>query len=138
MIETGQKKQSLYIGSPKETELQVQRVALVPESVGFLIANGHRVVVESGAGEDAKFSDADYSESGAEILHDTKGIYKADIILKVGPPNRKEIALMKHKQTFVLALQITVQQKNALEKLMAKKVTAIAWDLLKIKTVLSL
>jgi len=121
MIETGQKKQSLYIGIPKETELQEQRVALVPESVGFLIANGHRVVVESGAGEDANFSDSDYSESGAEILHDTKEIYKADIILKVGPPNLKEIALMKHKQTLFSALQITVQPKNALEKLMAKK-----------------
>ena len=128
MIETGQKKQSLYIGIPKETELQEQRVALVPESVGFLIANGHRVVVESGAGEDANFSDTDYSESGAEILHDTKEIYKADIILKVGPPNLKEIALMKHKQTLFSALQIAVQPKNALEKLMAKKVTGIAWD----------
>jgi alanine dehydrogenase len=128
MIETGHKKQSLYIGIPKETELQEQRVALVPESVGFLVANGHRVVVESGAGEDANFSDTDYSESGAEILHDTKEIYKADIILKVGPPNLKEIALMKHKQTLFSALQIAVQPKNALEKLMAKKVTAIAWD----------
>jgi alanine dehydrogenase len=128
MIETVQKKQSLYIGIPKETELQEQRVALVPESVGFLVANGHRVVVESGAGENANFSDSDYSESGAEILRDTKEIYKADIILKVGPPNIKEISLMKHKQTLFSALQIAVQPKNALEKLMAKKVTAIAWD----------
>ena len=50
MLETTNKNKKLYIGIPKETELLEQRVALVPESVGFLVANGHRVVVESGAG----------------------------------------------------------------------------------------
>ena len=78
MLETSQKNQNLYIGIPKETELQEQRVALVPESVSLLVANGHRVVVETGAGENANFSDSDYSESGAEIIYDTKQIYKAD------------------------------------------------------------
>ena len=128
MLETSQKNQNLYIGIPKETELQEQRVALVPESVSLLVANGHRVVVETGAGENANFSDSDYSESGAEIIYDTKQIYKADIILKVSPPNDNEIALMKHKQTIFSALQITAQPENALKKLMAKKITAIAWD----------
>jgi len=121
MLETSQKNQNLYIGIPKETELQEQRVALVPESVSLLVANGHRVVVETGAGENANFSDSDYSESGAEIIYDTKQIYKADIILKVSPPNDKEIALMKHKQILFSALQITAQPENALKKLMSKK-----------------
>ena len=128
MLEIAKKNQSLYIGIPKETELQEQRVALVPESVGFLVANGHRVVVESGAGQKANFSDSDYSESGAEIIHDTKEVYKADIILKVSPPNDKEISLMKYKQILFSALQLTAQPKDALKKLMAKKITAIAWD----------
>ena len=82
-LEIGQKKRKLYIGIPKETEFQEQRVALVPQSVGLLIANGHRVVVETGAGINANFSDNDYSESGAEIAYDTQEIYKADIILKL-------------------------------------------------------
>jgi len=128
MLEIVQKNQSLYIGIPKETELQEQRVALVPESVGFLVANGHRVVVETNAGKNANFSDADYSESGAEITYDTKEVYQADIILKVSPPNVKEITLMKYKQILFSALQLTVQPKDALEKLMSKKITAIAWD----------
>ena len=128
MLEIAQKYQGLYIGIPKETELQEQRVALVPESVGLLVANGHRVVVESGAGEKANFSDSDYSESGAEIMHDKKEVYQADIILKVSPPNNKEISLMKHKQILFSALQLTVQPKDALKKLMSKKITAIAWD----------
>ena len=128
MLETINKHKKLYIGIPKETELLEQRVALVPESVGFLVANGHRVVVESGAGEQANFSDSDYSESGAEISYETKEVYQSDILLKVSPPNNKEISLMKYKQILFSALQITVQPKNALEKLMAKKITAIAWD----------
>lgn len=128
MLETTNKYKKLYIGIPKETELLEQRVALVPESVGFLVANGHRVVVESGAGEQANFSDSDYSESGAEISYETKEVFQSDILLKVSPPNNKEISLMKYKQILFSALQITVQPKNALEKLMAKKITAIAWD----------
>ena len=128
MLETMNRHKKLYIGIPKETELLEQRVALVPESVGFLVANGHRVVVESGAGEQANFSDSDYSESGAEISYETKEVFQSDILLKVSPPNNKEISLMKYKQILFSALQITVQPKNALEKLMAKKITAIAWD----------
>ena len=50
-LEVGRKKQKLYIGIPRETEFQEQRVALVPESVGLLVANGHRVVIESNAGK---------------------------------------------------------------------------------------
>ena len=128
MLETTIKNKNLFIGIPKETELQEQRVALVPESVGFLVANGHRVIVESGAGERANFSDSDYSESGAEILYNSKEVYQADIILKVSPPNEQEISLMKYKQILFSALQFTVQPKNILEKLMAKKITATAWD----------
>ena len=127
-LEVGQKKQKLYIGIPKETEFQEQRVALVPQSVGLLIANGHKVVVETGAGINANFSDNDYSEAGAEIAYDTQEIYKADIILKVTPPNENEINMMKHKQILFSALQLTVQPKSALKKLMDKKITAIAWD----------
>ena len=70
-LEIGRKKQKLFIGIPKETEFQEQRVALVPESVGLLVANGHRVLVESNAGKNANFEDNEYSESGAEIIYDT-------------------------------------------------------------------
>tara|TARA_B100001287_G_scaffold40552_2_gene29732 strand:- start:3748 stop:4968 length:1221 start_codon:yes stop_codon:yes gene_type:complete len=127
-LEVGQKKQKLFIGIPKETEFQEQRVALVPQSVGLLIANGHRVVVETNAGKNANFNDNDYSEIGAEIAYDTSEIYKADIILKVTPPNDNEINMMRHKQILFSALQLTVQPKSALKKLMDKKITAIAWD----------
>lgn len=128
MLETGLKKQSLYIGIPKETELQEHRVALVPEAVNLLVSNGHRVIVEKNAGLHANFSDNDYSEAGAKITPSTKEVYQADIILKVSPPSGKEISMMKHKQTLFSALQLSIQPENSLKKLINKKITAIAWD----------
>lgn len=128
MLEIGKKKQSLYIGIPRETEIQEHRVALAPEAVGMLVANGHRVIVETNAGKQAFFSDRDYSESGAEIAFTPEKVYEADIILKVTPPSHKEIEMMKRKQTLFSALQLTVQPEHTLRKLMDKKITAIAWD----------
>jgi alanine dehydrogenase len=69
MLEIGRKKGSLFIGIPKETSFQERRVALVPVAVSVLVANGHRVRVESKSGELASFSDRDYSEAGAEIYY---------------------------------------------------------------------
>lgn len=128
MLEMGKRKQSLFIGIPKETELQEHRVALVPEAVGLLVSNGHHVIIETGAGETANFTDNDYSEAGGQIVYSKKDIYNADIILKVSPPSINEISLMKHKQILFSALQLSIQPEDALKKLIEKKVTAIAWD----------
>jgi alanine dehydrogenase len=128
MLEIGRKKSSLYIGIPRETEFQEHRVALVPEAVSLIVANGHRVIVETNAGMDAFFTDRDYSEAGAEIAYSPEKVYEADIILKVTPPSSREIELLKHKQTLFSALQLTVQPENTLRELIKRRVTAIAWD----------
>ena len=72
MLDVQPKHQRLFIGIPKETTLQENRVALVPHSVVSLVAHGHKVVVEAGAGEKAKFSDHDYSEAGAHANNDIR------------------------------------------------------------------
>lgn len=131
MLEISRKKHSLYIGIPRETEFQEHRVALVPQAVALIVANGHRVIVETNAGKGAYFSDRDYSEAGAEIAFSHEKVYEADIILKVTPPSKKEIELMKHKQTLFSALQLTVHPADTLRELMNKKITAIAWDYIK-------
>lgn len=128
MLEIARKKGNLYIGIPKETSFQERRVALVPETVSLLVANGHRVKVETKSGEGANFSDRDYSEAGAEIVFDTKEIFQCDLIFKVAPPSEEEVEMMSGNQTLISALQISIQPKKILQKLMEKKVTAIAWD----------
>jgi alanine dehydrogenase len=128
MLEIKKKKGELFIGIPKEISFQERRVALVPEAVSLLIANGHRVRIEHNAGEGANFNDHDYSEAGGEICHDPKQIYECDIILKVAPPTEEEIDMMVGNQTFISALQLAIQPKQILQKLISKKITAIAWD----------
>lgn len=131
MLEIARKKGNLYIGIPKETSYQERRVALVPETVSLLVANGHRVKVESKSGEGANFSDNEYSEAGAEICVDRKEIFSCDIIFKVAPPAEEEVDLMPGGQTLISALQLSIQPKEILQKLMQKKITAIAWDYIK-------
>jgi len=128
MLEVSKKKGSLNIGIPKEVSFQERRVALVPEAVSLLVSNGHKVKVETGCGEGSNFSDNEYSEAGAEICVDRKEIYSCDLIFKVAPPSELEVDLMTGNQTFISALQISIQPKEVLKKLMKKKITAIAWD----------
>lgn len=128
MAPVGSKNKQLFIGIPRETSFQENRVALVPEAVALLVSNGHEVVVETNAGKASNFSDNDYSEAGARIAHDTDEVYKADIVLRVAPPSNDEIKKMQPKQTLFSALQLPVQPKDFLKRLIDKKVTAIAWD----------
>ena len=123
----------LTIGIPKERSLQEKRVALVPEAVALLVAHGHEVLIESQAGEESGFSDIDYSESGARIIHNRKHVYEAGLILKVEPPSLDEVNLMERRATLVSALQLSVQSKDVIAKLSEKKITAIAWDLIRNK-----
>lgn len=128
MLEISKKKGSLVIGIPKETSFQERRVALVPEAVSLLVAHGHQVRIEQGSGVSSHFTDREYSEAGAEICHSPNQIFECDIILKIAPPSEVEVDMMKGQQTLISALQLSVQPKIILQKLIQKKITAIAWD----------
>jgi alanine dehydrogenase len=134
MLEIQRKKGTLFIGIPKETSFQEKRVALVPEAVSLLVSNGHRVLIETESGINSNFSDNEYSEAGAEICYDVKEIFKCDIIFKVAPPSEEEIELMTGGQTLISALQLSSQPKVILQKLMQKKITAVAWDYIQDET----
>lgn len=74
----------LVVGVPKETVQNERRVALSPAGVEALVKQGFRVQVETGAGEESKFSDQQYKNAGATIT-DVKGAFASDLVLKVGP-----------------------------------------------------
>lgn len=130
MLEVARKKGKLYIGIPKEIAFQENRVPLVPDAVALLVNNGHRVVIEAGAGKAASFEDTDYSEAGAEIVYSPNDVYKADVIFKIAPPTLDEIELMQPKQTLFSALQLSVQPQDFLKKLISKKLNCVAFDLI--------
>ncbi|MDG2363343.1 MAG: alanine dehydrogenase [Flavobacteriales bacterium] len=133
LLQVLESQDDLIIGIPKEISLQEKRVALVPEAVALLVAHGHEVLVEAGAGEKSNFTDIDYSESGARIVHDRKQVFEAAMIFKVEPPSLEEVELMERGATLVSALQLNIQHKDLLSKLSKKKITAIAWDLIRNK-----
>lgn len=120
----------LFIGIPKETTQQENRVPLSPSAVEFLVNNGHEIVIESKAGNASNFSDEKFSEAGARIAHSHEEIFKADIILKIEPPTDAEIELMKPEQVLISALQLDQLTDVTLNKLLLKKINAIAYEFL--------
>lgn len=131
VMEVGRRKQSLSIGIPKEITFHEHRVPLTPQAVAVLAGRGHEVVIERGAGAPAQFQDNDYSEAGAMVVDGPAEVFKAEIILKVAPPTHAEIEMLRHKQTLISALQLTVQPKDTLKRMMEKRMTAVAWDFIK-------
>jgi len=87
---------AMIVAIPKERRVKETRVAATPETVKKLKGLGLEVAVETGAGADAHFSDADYLAAGATIAPDAATALKtADIVLKVRGPADAEIALLK-------------------------------------------
>ncbi len=134
MLEVARQRSSLLIGVPKELSPQENRVSLVPDGVALLCRNGHEVMVEAGAGITAHFSDHEYSEAGAHVVYSPREVYKADIILKVGPVTREEMEWLRPKQTLISAIQVSMQSEEYFRTLLSKKVTALAFETIRDRT----
>lgn len=122
------RKQKLQIGIPKERSFQEHRIGLTPEAVRTLVANGHNILIERGAGTDSHFTDNDFAEAGAEITDSTQEVFKAEVIVKISPPQPDEIEMMQVNQTLVSPIHLPTLKKEYIQKLMKKKVTALAFE----------
>lgn len=127
-LEVKSRNASLFIGLPKENFNHERRIGLTPDAVKLLVNNGHRIRIETGAGEGANFSDHQYSEAGAEIVYDAKAVFEANIIYKIAPLTSQEVELMKPKQILLSSIQIKSQQRAYFEALQSKKITFISFD----------
>jgi alanine dehydrogenase len=121
----------LFIGMPKETDFQENRIALTPDAVGVLTSNGHRVVMEHNAGEGAHYSDKDYSEAGASIVYDKKQVYECGIIIKSAPVSDLELEFLKPNQILISPIHLPVMKTHILEKMMEKRITALSFENMK-------
>ena len=131
MLEIKKNFKSLYIGIPKEISYQENRISLSPDAVALLVSNGHKIVIEKGAGVNANFSDEDYSDSGATIVYNIKDVYKANIILKIEPPTTSEIKMMQKGQILISALQLTTIDEKYINLLLKSEITALAYEYIK-------
>ena len=116
----------LTIGVPKESFPNERRVAVTPAVVQTLTKAGFNVLVEEGAGSEAKFSNADYESSGASIKS-RNDVFSSDIVLKVRSPSMDEIKLLKEKANLISFLY-PAQNQELIDKLAEKQITALAMD----------
>jgi alanine dehydrogenase len=130
-LEIGRQKRELFIGIPKETSYQERRICLTPDAVNSLTYEGHRVMIESGAGESSSYSDKEYSDAGAEVTTDTKKVFGCPLLLKVEPPTLAEIKMINPETTIISAIQLKTKKKAYFEALAQKKITALAFEYIK-------
>jgi H+-translocating NAD(P) transhydrogenase subunit alpha len=118
------------IAVPKEVATGEARVALVPDVVGRLTKSGIEVVVEAGAGAEARYPDTGYIAAGAHIEKDRAVLFGgAQVILKVQPPTLEEVGWMK-PGTVVVAVMNASRNLDRVAKMRDGNVTAFALELL--------
>jgi len=122
------KSAQLQIGLPKEHAMNEHRLLLTPESVQILVASGHEIVVERGAGTLAGFPDASYANAGATIALGPEEVFQCAIVAKVAPPTVAEIEMMRGGQTMISALQLRTRNRDYFKSLADKKITALALE----------
>ena len=130
-LEVARQKGELFIGIPKETYFQEKRICLTPDAVTAITANGHKVLIENGAGAEAGFSDQEYNEAGAILTNDAKKVFGCPMILKVEPPTLEELKLIKPKTVLISALQLKTRSQTYFESLAKKKITALGFEFIK-------
>ena len=118
----------MRIGLPKEIKIHEYRVGLVPAGVRELVADGHEVIVQSGAGAGIGFDDTSYANAGAHVVLDAEQVFRAaDLIVKVKEPQLSECAQLRRGQTLFTYLHLAADPAQA-RALLASGATAIAYE----------
>ena len=119
----------MKIGAPREIFKGENRVAMTPQSAALLQKLGYECVIESGAGDAARFSDADYQAAGVEVVKTAAALWKtADILIKVRAPEGAELKRFREGQILISFIW-PAQNEKLLETLNGKGVTTIAMDM---------
>jgi alanine dehydrogenase len=118
----------MLIGCPKEIKPQEFRVGLTPSAVTEAVAHGHHLLVETGAGLGAGFTDDDYIAAGATIAPQAAEIFaSADMIVKVKEPQAAERAMLRKGQILFTYLHLAPDPDQTRD-LIASGATCIAYE----------
>lgn len=118
----------MKIGIPKEISEKERRVAIVPKMVKQFVSDGQEVLIESGAGESANFSDLEYEQAGASIVKGTQLLYsEADLIMKIHPPQRHEVEMMKTDSIYIGFLA-PVSNLSVIQLMAEKNIASFAME----------
>lgn len=118
----------MRIGIPRELKNHEYRVAITPSGVAELVAHGHRVLVEAGAGAGSSLSDDDYRVAGAHVVPEADAVWAdSDLILKVKEPVAEEYSRLRADQVLFTYLHLAAD-RDCTEALLEARTTAIAYE----------
>jgi alanine dehydrogenase len=117
----------MLIGIPKEIKDNEYRVSMTPGGASRLVEAGHRVVVETGAGEGSGFSDPDYRNAGALIVPSASDAWGAELVVKVKEPLPGEYGFLRPDLVLFTYLHLAAERELTLE-LLKRGVTGIAYE----------
>jgi alanine dehydrogenase len=103
----------MLVGVPREIKDHEYRVGLTPSAVRELVAHGHKVIVQAGAGEAIDLDDAHYQAAGAEIVADAAAVFaRADMVVKVKEPQPVEIGMLREGQILFTYLHLAPDREQ--------------------------
>lgn len=117
----------MRIGIPRERKIEEGRVALTPHACGSLIAAGHEIRVQAGAGVDSGFPDAAYQAVGAGVVATAEEAWQADLVVKVKDPISDEVHLLREGQRLFCFLHLAANAELA-HGLCESGATAVAFE----------
>ena len=121
----------MKIGVPAEVKADEYRVAMLPVGVETLVAAGHQVVVQSGAGHGSGLEDAAYREAGAELADTAAEVYEAaELIVKVKEPLPQEWPLIR-EGTAIFAYFHFAADRQLIAAMLERKVSCFAYETLR-------
>ncbi|MEM6565333.1 MAG: alanine dehydrogenase, partial [Pseudomonadota bacterium] len=118
----------MIIGSPKEVKPQEFRVGVTPNAAREAVAHGHKVLIETGAGTGAGFTDEDYAAAGAHLLDTAEEVFAtAEMIVKVKEPQAVERKMLREGQLLFTYLHLAPDPEQT-KDLLASGATCIAYE----------
>lgn len=128
----------MLIGCPTEIKVRENRVGIIPASVAALVAGGHKVIIQKGAGLGSGISNETFQAAGAEIVPKAEDVWgRADVVCKVKEPLPPEFALMREGQILYTYLHLAPEPALTAE-LVKRKVTGIAYETIQVGNALPL
>ena len=119
----------MIVGVAREIKVHEYRVAMTPQGVRLLHGDGHRVLVEHGAGEGSGISDDDYCQSGADLVERQELFAEAELLVKVKEPLPAEYDLLRPSQILFTYLHLAPNRQLTV-LLLGRRVTAFAYETL--------
>lgn len=121
----------MIVGVPREIKPDEYRVAMLPSGVDELVRNGHRVLIERGAGLGSGMTDEQYAASGAEIVAGPAAIFgQAELVVKVKEPLAAEWPLLRRGQILFTYFHFAADEELT-RNVLATGVTAVAYETLR-------